>query len=116
MIKKSEEMIENIRTAMRGGDGQVVCKDFLSKGEYDGKARLFSTLTLEPGCSIGKHVHENEEEIFYVLNGVATYDDNGTVVKMHPGDSCICRSGESHAIANREESGTLTVVAVILTL
>ena len=51
-----------------------------------------------------------------MLNGVATYDDNGTVVKMFPGDSCICRSGEAHSIANREESGTLTVVAVILTL
>lgn len=116
MVKSSKDMKDNVREAMRGGDGSVICRDFLSKGEYDGKARLFSTLTLEPGCSIGKHVHENEEEIFYVLNGVATYDDNGTTVKMFPGDSCICRSGEAHSIANREESGTLTVVAVILTL
>ncbi len=116
MVKHNSEMTDNVRAAMRGGDGQVICRDFLSKGEYDGKARLFSTLTLEPGCSIGKHVHENEEEVFYVICGTATYDDNGTVVKMYPGDSCICRSGESHSIANREESGTLTVVAVILTL
>lgn len=116
MVKSSKDMKENIREAMRGGDGRVICKDFLSKGEYDGSARLFSTLTLEPGCSIGKHVHENEEEVFYVLNGIADYDDNGTVVKMYPGDSCICRAGEAHSIANRQESGNLTVVAVILTL
>ena len=51
-----------------------------------------------------------------MLQGVATYDDNGTVVKMYPGDSCICRNGQEHSIANREESGTLTVVAVILTM
>ena len=115
MVKSAKDMKENVRVAMRGGDGQVVCKDFLDKGEYDGKARLFSTLTLEPGCSIGKHVHENEEEVFYVIQGVATYDDNGTVVKMYPGDSCICLGGETHSIANREESGDLVVFAAILT-
>lgn len=116
MIKSASEMKDNVRTAMRGGDGQVICRDFLNKGEYDGKARLFSTLILEPGCSIGEHVHENEEEIFLVLTGTATYNDNGTEVKLYPGDSCICRNGEKHAIANREESGTLKVAAIILTL
>ena len=116
MVKSAKDMKETVKVAMRGGDGQVICKDFLDKGEYDGKARLFSTLTLEPGCSIGRHVHENEEEVFYVLQGVATYDDNGAIVKMYPGDSCICRNGQAHSIANREESGTLTVVAVILTM
>lgn len=116
MIKHSSEMKDNIRVSMRGGDGQVICRDFINKGEYDGKARLFSTLTLEPGCSIGEHIHENEEEIFYVLTGTATYNDNGNIVKLYPGDSCICKNGEKHSIANREESGTLTVVAIILTL
>lgn len=116
MIKSASEMKDNVRTAMRGGDGQVICRDFLNKGEYDGKARLFSTLILEPGCSIGEHVHENEEEIFLVLTGTATYNDNGTEVKLYPGDSCICKNGEKHAIANREESGTLKVAAIILTL
>lgn len=116
MIKHSSEMKDNIRVSMRGGDGQIICRDFINKGEYDGKARLFSTLTLEPGCSIGEHIHENEEEIFYVLTGTATYNDNGNIVKLYPGDSCICKNGEKHSIANREESGTLTVVAIILTL
>ena len=42
MIRSASEMKDNVRTAMRGGDGQVICRDFLNKGEYDGKARLFS--------------------------------------------------------------------------
>ena len=101
---------------LRGGDGQVIVRDFLSFGEYDGKARLLATLTLEPGCSIGKHIHENEEEIFYIIEGTATYDDNGKTEILHAGDSCICKNGQSHSIANREPSGTLRVVAVILTM
>ena len=116
MVKSSKDMHEVVKVAMRGGDGQVICKDFMDKGDYDGKARLLATLTLEPGCSIGRHIHENEEEIFYVIEGVATYDDDGEIVKLFPGDSCVCRNGQSHSIANREESGTLTVVAIILTL
>ena len=83
MIKRANEMTENIRKAMRGGDGQVIVRDFLSFGEYDGKARLLATLTLEPGCSIGKHIHENEEEIFYIIEGTATYDDNGKTFNEH---------------------------------
>ena len=50
---------------------------------------MIATITLEPGCSIGEHVHEKEEEVFYIIQGTATYDDNGTETVLHPGDACI---------------------------
>lgn len=114
MIKRNEQMAENIRKAMRGGDGQVTVKEFLSADEFDGNARLLATLTLEPGCSIGEHIHENEEEIFYIIDGVATYNDNGKTEILRAGDSCICRNGQKHSIANRESDSTLKVCAIIL--
>lgn len=116
MIKRKDEMNETIRVNMRGGDGHVKITNFLDKGEYDGHARLLATITLEPGCSIGKHIHENEEEIFLILSGTAVYDDDGTEVTLFPGDSCICRNGQSHSIANRNEQGDTVVAAIILTL
>lgn len=115
MIKRNSEMIGDIKVNMRGGDGQVVVTEVLKKGEYKGSARLVGTLLLKPGCSIGAHIHENEEEIFYIIDGVATYNDNGTEVKLYKGDSCLCLGGEEHCIANREAEGDLTVFAVILT-
>lgn len=115
MIKRNAEMKSDIKVNMRGGDGQVVVTEALIKGEYKGNARLVGTLKLEPGCSIGAHVHENEEEIFYIIDGTATYNDNGTEVKLYKGDSCLCLGGEEHCIANREENGDLIVFAVILT-
>ena len=45
----------------------------LLAGEYKGKSRLIGVITLEPGCSIGAHIHENEEEVFYIMEGTATY-------------------------------------------
>lgn len=115
MIKRANEIKDKINVNMRGGDGQVTVREILSKGEYKGSARLVGTITLEPGCSIGAHVHENEEEIFYIIKGTATYDDNGKQTQLNEGDSCLCLGGESHSVANRMKEGTVELFAVILT-
>lgn len=114
MIRRAEEMKSVVKVNMRDGDGQVVVTNMLEAGEYKGKSRLLATLTLEPGCSIGEHVHENEEEIFYVVEGEAQYYDNREWVTLNKGDSCLCLGGQKHSIANRSDK-TLVVVAVILT-
>ena len=115
MIKRNADMKTDLRENMRGGDGTVKIKEILLKGEYKGSARLVGEITLEPGCSIGTHIHENEEEIFYIIEGTATYDDNGETVILSKGDSCVCLGGEKHSLANREQNETLRVFAVILT-
>lgn len=114
MIKRAEEMNSSVKVNMRDGDGQVVVTNLLDAGEYKGKSRLIATLTLEPGCSIGEHVHENEEEIFYVIEGEAQYYDNGEWATLNKGDSCLCLGGQKHSISNRSDK-TLVVAAVILT-
>lgn len=114
MIKRKSEMTEQTKVAMRGGDGQAIVTQILDKGEYKGNARLVGVITLEKDCSIGAHVHEGEEEIFYVIDGTATYYDNGETVILNKGDSCICLGGQEHSIANRHGEA-LRVFAVILT-
>lgn len=114
MIKRNENMNTVINENMRGGDGSVKITHVLDKGEYKGNSRLVGVITLEPGCSIGAHVHENEEEIFYIIEGTATYLDGEETVILGEGDSCICLDGEKHSIANRSDK-ILKVFAVILT-
>ena len=115
MIKRAKNMTANVKVNMRGGDGQAVVTEILDKGEYKGSARLIGTILLEPGCSIGAHVHENEEEVFFIIEGTATYDDNGKTEILPKGDSCVCLGGQKHSIANLTENENLTVFAVILT-
>ena len=114
MIKRKESMNTVIRENMRGGDGSVQITEILDAGEYKGKSRLIGVITLEPGCSIGAHTHENEEEVFYIMEGTATYLDGEETVILNEGDSCVCLGGEKHSIANRSDK-TLKVFAVILT-
>ena len=114
MIKRAGEMHATIKPQMRGGEGQAVVTNVLEAGEYQGQSRMMATITLEPGSSIGEHVHEGEEEVFYIIEGTAVYNDNGREELLHPGDACICLGGQRLSIANRSGQ-TLKLFAVILT-
>lgn len=114
MIKRSDEMTFTVRHEMLGGSGDVVVTDIFNRGEYSGHTRLVATIRLEPGCSIGKHLHKDEEEIFFVIDGELTYNDNGKTEILSKGDACICKSGQEHAVMNNSNK-TVLLHAVILT-
>ena len=114
MVRREAECKVDHKEHMREGDGTVILTSLISspKELYD-KGRLFSRITLNPGCSIGYHVHEGESELFYFMRGEGVYNDNGTEVKVSPGDVAICPAGEGHGIANRGDE-VLELVAVIV--
>lgn len=114
MVKAKNTMVPELRQNMRGGNGAVEVTDILKPGEYKGKARMIAKVVLKPGCSIGRHVHENEEEIFYVLSGEATLDDNGETKLLHAGDASVTLGGEGHSIANNGDAD-VELMAIILT-
>lgn len=113
MLRKSHEMESEIRERMRGGTGQVKITHIFSKNEFKGKIRLMAKITLDKGCSIGFHRHENEEEIFYILKGTGQIDDNGSIVTVNPGDAILTGDGKGHGVEN---TGTksLELLAIIL--
>ena len=81
--------------------------------EMYSKGRMFNVMTLAPGNSIGEHTHEGDNEIFYFLKGTGTYNDNGTYVKVGPGDTAICNDGELHGLVNDGDE-PLEYIALIL--
>ena len=114
MIRKSSECQIEYREHMRDGDGTVQLTNFITgPEELNGKGRLFSRITLNPGCSIGYHVHEGDAELFYILKGTAEYSDNGTVKQVTAGDVTICPDGEGHGIANHTDE-VVELIAVIV--
>jgi len=113
MIKRANEMVKEIKEQMRGGKGSVEILHIFKKEELKGKARLCAKITIDPGSSIGLHQHENEEEIFYVIQGKATINDNGDLSEVKAGDSIITGNGASHAVENTGDT-PLEMIAVIL--
>ncbi len=113
MIRKQSDFSPERRHEMRGGKGDTLFQHIWKPGEeMKSCTRLFSKIILEPGTSIGFHVHEGEEEIFFVLRGRAEVDDNGVRKILETGDSILTRGGEGHSIA-ASGNETLEVLAVI---
>lgn len=115
MVVRSNGKQYTFNDNVRGGDGTVCFGGFIPNDSMPRHARVISEIKLENGCSIGSHQHADEYELFYILEGTATYDDNGAEVKLYPGDFSICRDGESHGIANRD-GATVRLLAIVITL
>ena len=99
---------------IRGGNGEAeMRKILLGEAELYGKGKMFNHLILAPGNSIGEHTHNGDNEIFYFLSGTGKYNDNGTIVEVHPGDTAICSSGEMHGLVN-DGTEPLELIALIL--
>ena len=81
--------------------------------EMMNKGRLFSLVTLQPGQSIGWHVHSGDSETYCILKGSGEYSDNGTLVTLGPGDVAMVRPGEGHSLLNTGAE-PLELIALIL--
>jgi mannose-6-phosphate isomerase-like protein (cupin superfamily) len=113
MIKKSSEMLKELKDQMRGGKGTIEITHIMNQTDLKGQARMFAKITIEPGCSIGYHEHAKEEEIYYIIKGKGVVNDNGSIYEMNIGDSVITGNGASHSIENTGKE-TLELLAVIL--
>ena len=114
MIRRKADRAVNVAENRFGGAGHVIMTHIMNGQEELGdKGRLFSHITLEPGCGIGLHTHEKEWEAFYVLSGEVQLTDDGEVHALRSGDVHLCYAGHSHGVHN---AGTENVEMVALIL
>ena len=113
MIRKAEECKVEYREKMREGNGTVQITNFCNAEELNDKGRLFCKITLNPGCSIGYHVHEKDTELFYIIKGTAVYSDAGEEKVVTAGDVTICPTGTGHSIANNSDE-VVELIALIV--
>ena len=114
MIRRKAERPVSVSENRYGGAGQVEMSAILNgQEELGGRGRLFSHITLKPGCGIGMHTHEREWEAFYILSGQAQLTDDGEVHTLEAGDVHLCHAGHSHGVHN---AGTEPVEMVALIL
>lgn len=113
MVKHRNEMTREVRQEMRGGNGDVHFLHLMNPDESYGKLRVCSEITLEKGCSIGRHSHGPEAELFIVKQGIATVDDDGVIKKCSAGDIIYTGNGAFHSLMN-EDDEALTVYALVI--
>lgn len=99
---------------VQNGLGIIHMKDLATKEQMYGHARLFSYITVNPGCSIGYHTHEHETEFYYLLTGEAVFSDNGTETLLHAGDVAATGYGQGHSLENRTEEPVELIALIVL--
>ena len=111
MITRNAQQKHGIREFMRGGKKYVQTADL--SAALPEMMRLFSTLTLIPGASIGYHVHENETELFYFIEGYGRVRDDDREYDVSEGDSMATFSGHGHAVENTGDVDLVILAAIV---
>ena len=111
MITRNDQQQHGIREFMRGGKKYVQTNDL--SAHLPEKLRLFSVLTLIPGASIGYHVHENETEMFYFLEGHGRVQDDDKTYDINAGDSMATFSGHGHSVENTGDTNLVILAAIV---
>lgn len=114
MIKRKSAMRREAVKGMRNGDGVIVNDHILENEEMKTNCRLFTHMTIEQGASIGYHQHFREEDIYYILSGIATVRDNDRTYTVYPGEVVYTGDQDFHSIANNGDT-PLELIDIILT-
>ncbi len=100
ILRKSESKIRELDKC-HDGKGVLLCMEMLA--EYQRKetgVKFYHDNILQPGDSIGEHLHKVDEEVYIILEGSGTMRIDGKDVNVQPGDACITRKGHSHSLVN----------------
>lgn len=114
MTRAGERTIETVER-VNGGAGFIMKEALLAPAQLGEHCKMFSQVTLKPGCELGHHEHHGETETYYILTGTGMYDDNGKAIPAQPGDVFFCDNGDGHGIKNNGKED-LVFVALILKL
>ena len=114
MIRTAEKLFVEEKDCHMGGEGHLAIRHILtSPDEMLRKGRAFAHSTLEPGASIGYHLHEGESEIYYIYSGKGEINDNGEIRPIRAGDTIVTPDGHGHGIKNTGDD-PLHFIALIL--
>lgn len=112
MTKAGERKVETVER-VNGGAGFLIKEALLSQEQLGEHCKMFSRVTLKPGCELGHHEHHGETEAYYILSGNGMYDDDGAAVEVEAGDVTFCEDGKGHGMKNCGKED-LVFVALIL--
>lgn len=114
MVKKNEDLRTITKASPFNGTGEITVRDILEGPEelYQ-KGRVFCHTTVYAGSGIGYHVHRGESETYYILSGRGTFNDNGVLTEVGPGDVLFTGDQAGHGIeASANED--IHMIALIL--
>lgn len=79
--------------------GAITLKVLLSGKDTDGSHAIFEDI-VEPGVGPGRHIHHEQDETFFFLEGEFIAEIGGKMFEFKPGDIGFIPKGTVHAFKN----------------
>jgi quercetin dioxygenase-like cupin family protein len=98
------------------GSGEIVEeKDYgktiiFSGDDFEAPGHLLQVVTVPPRTRQRLHLHREQTEVFYVLEGQALIALGGDEYLALPGDAFICSPGDRHSLWNQSDDDFRLVV------
>ena len=108
-MKQPVEHYEN----RAGGKGFVHIERLLTPEEMSDNVKMYAKVTIDVNSSLGYHLHDGDSETYYILEGKAAYNDNGTMREIGVGDVTHTPSGQSHGIENIGDTPLVFMALII---
>lgn len=99
------------RSEEHGGTGPIRFLRLLGSGEFASGLDFVDFTTVPPGSSIGRHVHEATEELYYVVSGSPLISVEGERRRLTVHDVAVVRDGQWHELQN-DTSSDVTILVV----
>ena len=93
-----------------GGTGDLLHCELFSGKEFDAPIHFFYYPTFPPGCSIGDHTHQNDQEIYILLSGTGIMTFDGEEVPVSAGSVTVNRPYGTHGLKNTGEEDMRVLV------
>ena len=92
------------------GTGEIFLREVFGEDVFESNLVHLHETIVQPHSTIGYHLHEGNEEIYYIMEGEGIMTVDGEEKTVAPGDAIITHSGSKHGLVNNTDKGLKILV------
>jgi len=103
MLRRQDAMEVKELISCHGGKGIIRSRRVLLKEDSELGIQFMHDDIIQPGDSVGEHLHDDSEELYFIVSGEGTMIIDHKEVSIKAGDVSLVRRGHSHGIKNTSD-------------
>ncbi len=113
MIRRNDEIETRPIERCHEGEGTVDVRIVLQRGDSVMGVSFMHDDTLPPGVTIGEHLHDDSEEVYFVAEGSGVIVMDGEESPIEAGEVSLVSKDHTHGIRNTGDTPMRLIVVGI---